>query len=94
MHKIEDAKKYTVGTTADYYSEEYLKDHGFKKLKSFETQEETFKALMDGKVDLITTTTFRKEYLTRKLGYSESDILPVLKNRDRKYVYSYFKRNI
>jgi polar amino acid transport system substrate-binding protein len=81
INKLEDAKKYKIGTTTRFSSEQYLKAEGFTNLSSFPTQEETLKALIDGTVDLVALASFREEFLAKKLGYSLSDILPAYKIR-------------
>ena len=80
--KPEDLRKYKIGTTTDFSSEEYLKEKGYKNLTSYSTQEEAVKALMNDKVDLIPLATFRAEILIKKLDYSISSILPAYKNRN------------
>jgi polar amino acid transport system substrate-binding protein len=81
INKLEDAKKYKIGTTTDFSSEENLKAEGFKNIVSFPTQAETMQALIDGKVDLAVFETFRAEILIKKLGHSLSDVIPTYKIR-------------
>ena len=82
MKKLEDAKRYKIGTTTEFSSEQYLESKGFTNLVSFSTQEETMQALIDGTVDLVVFASFRAEVLTKYFDYSISDILPVYKIRD------------
>lgn len=79
INRLKEAKRYKIGTTKDFFSEEFLKNKGFKNLRSFANQEKTLNALINGEVDLAVFSSLRLEHLVDKAGLSVSDLLPVYK---------------
>jgi len=53
---IEEAKRFTVGTQRDDFSANYLKKHGFPKIDLAADMETTRKKLLNGRIDLMTTS--------------------------------------
>ena len=79
LPSTEYAKKVgKIATTASWWTEQNLKDAGFKNLISFTTAEECVKALVNGEVDLSIFTNLTVAEIVKDAGYTMDDIDNIL----------------
>jgi len=78
VKSLDDAKQIkAIGTTTEWFSEQYLQGQGFRNLKSSLLPSATIKKLMEGEVDLAVFTDITIPEIVKNAGYNWNDIEPV-----------------
>ena len=78
LTNLDDAKKVkAIATTTNWFTEQLLKDKGFKNLVSSATPVENVKQLMKGKATLSIFTDLTVGQIVKDAGYTMDDIVPV-----------------
>jgi len=78
IKSLDDAKKIgAVATTTNWFTEQYLKDKGFKNLVSSPLPATSVQQLMNGKAQISIFTDITIPEIVRNAGYSMDDLEPV-----------------
>jgi polar amino acid transport system substrate-binding protein len=78
MNSLEDARKVAaIGTTANWFNEQDLKDRGFTNLVSAPLPTENVRKLMQGEVQLAVFTDITVADIVKNAGYTMNDLEPV-----------------
>jgi len=78
IKSLEDAKKIAaIATTTNWFTEQYLKDKGFKNLVSSPLPATSVQHLMNGKAQVSIFTDITMPEIVKKAGYSMDDLEPV-----------------
>lgn len=78
MNSLEDARKVkAIATTANWFTEQDLKDRGFTNLVSSPLPTDNVRQLMNGEVQLSVFTDITVAEIVKNAGYSMSDLEPV-----------------
>ena len=78
INSLEEARKLTaIATTANWFTEQYLKNKGFTNLVSSSLPTTNVRQLMDGSVQVSVFTDITVPEIVKKAGYSMEDLEPV-----------------
>ena len=78
MNSLEDARKVAaIGTTANWFNEQDLKDRGFTNLVSSPLPTDNVRKLMQGEVQLAVFTDITVADIVKNAGYTMDDLEPV-----------------
>ncbi|PKN50947.1 MAG: hypothetical protein CVU55_14490 [Deltaproteobacteria bacterium HGW-Deltaproteobacteria-13] len=78
MNSLEDARKAAaIGTTANWFNEQDLKDRGFTNLVSSPLPADNVRKLMQGEVQLAVFTDITVADIVKNAGYTMDDLEPV-----------------
>jgi polar amino acid transport system substrate-binding protein len=78
MNSLEDTRKVAaIGTTANWFNEQDLKDRGFTNLVSSPLPTDNVRKLMQGKVQLAVFTDITVADIVKNAGYTMADLEPV-----------------
>ncbi len=86
VNSLEEAKNVdAIATTADWWTQKYLKDHGFTNLVSSTEPTANVQQLMNGEVQLSIFTDLTVSKIVKNAGYSMDDMKPVLTVTKREF---------
>jgi len=93
ISSIEDARELSkIGTVSSWFSDQYLRDQGFKNLVSDSDPNIMTRKLLDGTIDAFVCSSVTFPYILKELGHNYNEVVPSLSIISSDY-YIVFSKN-